>query len=406
MKLSNLMNIQSVLDKAVKEKYLAGVNALVYKDGREIGYWQAGYADVENNVPFSRSTISRMFSMTKTVTSVAAMTLVQEGKLDPAEELGCYLPEFWNLQVSEGFGPEGKYHKSQRNILIQDLLNMTSGYGYGGHGNSFCVGENLVADLIDQINYDEGDKGKNEITTMEVARRLAAIPVVFEPGTDYQYGLSADILGAVIEKVTGKKFSDYLKEKIFYPLGMYDTDFYVPPEKQDRLSKVYASVYKKEEGCNVLEPFAANHLGIQYKMNHAPAFESGGAGLCSTIDDYMKFTLMLTNCGELNGHRILEPKTVEYMSKAKLTDELQKKFDAKMQHLPGYTYSNLMRIAYDKGKCRALTEDGEFGWDGWLGPYLSVDIKNQLAIVMTMQRVDSGTTTTTRKVKNIIYSSL
>mgnify|MGYP003326281864 CR=1 FL=1 len=108
MNLSQLMNIQSVLDKAVKEKYLAGVNALVYKDGKEIGYWQSGYADVENNVPFSRSTISRMFSMTKTVTSVAAMTLIEEGKLDLAEEAGFYIPEFWNLQLCTEGGREGK----------------------------------------------------------------------------------------------------------------------------------------------------------------------------------------------------------------------------------------------------------------------------------------------------------
>lgn len=397
-------SIQTVLDNAVKNNFLAGVNALVYKDGKEAGYWEAGFADIENKIPYKRNTICRMFSMSKTVTSVAAMILVEEGKLDIAEELGFYLTDFWNLQVCEERGRNGTPHKAARNILIQDLLNMTSGYGYGAPDENGFYGEHLTSALLADINSDV--TGANKITTQEVAHRLASIPVNFEPGTDYNYGLSADILGAVIEKVSGKKFSDFLKERIFNPLGMTDTDFYVPENKQSRLSKVYRSMWSKEADGNILVPYTDCNLGIQYKMDKAPAFESGGAGLCSTIDDYMKFTLMLTNGGELNGHRILQKKTVEYLASAKLSDELQKKFDAKMGHLQGYTYCNLLRIALDKGKCKSLTENGEFGWDGWLGPYLSVDIKNNLAIVMTMQRVDSGTTTTTRRVKNIIYSSL
>lgn len=141
-------------------------------------------------------------------------------------------------------------------------------------------------------------------------------------------------------------------------------------------------------------------------MDHAPSFESGGAGLCSSLDDYLKFALMLSNKGELNGKRILQAKTVEYFTKAQLRDNLQEKFNQNMENFTGYTYCNFLRIAYEPGKCKYLTEKGEFGWDGWLGPYLSVDIKNQLVIVMLMQKTGAGTWELTRKLKNIVNSSL
>lgn len=402
MKLENLKLIQNVLDAAVQNKELAGVNLLVYKDGNEIGYWQSGLADINANKLYSRDTICRMYSMSKTVTCVAAMILVEEGKLDLADELSKYLPSFANMEVCYDKGRNGKTVKANRPILIQDLMNMTAGFSYGAYSEEAPRGQHLTSDLISDLNNDVITN--NKITTQDFAERLSKIPLDFEPGTDYSYSLCADVIGAVIEKISGMKFSDFLKQRIFNPLGMKDTDFYVPAEKQSRLSKVYRSVNDGEN--NHLELFTNCNLGIQDKMDHAPAFESGGAGLCSTVDDYMKFANMLVNNGELNGIRILQKKTVDYIRSARLRENLQEKFNQKMEHLSGYTYCNFMRIAYEPGRCKALTDYEEFGWDGWLGPYLSVDIKNNLTIVMTMQRCDSGTTSTTRRVKNIIYSSL
>lgn len=402
MDINNLKNIQTVLDDAVKSNYLAGTNLLVYKDGKELGYWQSGMADIEMEKKYSRDTIFRLYSMSKPVTCVAAMILVEEGKLDLAEEAANYIPAFWNLQVCTEKGRSGKPRKALRNILIQDLLNMTSGYTYGAWSEESPRGEHLTSDLIMKLNEDVA--GENKITTQEVAEQLAGIPVSFEPGTDYNYGLSADILGAVIEKASGMKFSQFLKKRIFDPLGMEDTAFYVSEDKQNRLSKVYKCV--RNDNVQKLELFTDGHLGIQAEMDHAPAFESGGAGLCSTVDDYMKFALMLTNDGELNGKRILQKKTVDFLCHARLRDDLQQKFNQKMPHLCGYTYCNLLRVAYEPGKANTITDYEEFGWDGWLGPYVSVDLKNNLTIVMTMQRTDTGTSAPTRRVKNIIYSSL
>lgn len=402
MKLENLKFIQNVLDDAVKNKELAGVNLLVCKDGNEIGYWQSGLSDIEKNINYNRNTICRMYSMSKTVTCVAAMILIEEGKLDLADELSKYLPSFKNMEVCYDKGRNGKTVKSNRPILIQDLMNMTAGFSYGAYFEDAPRGQHLTSDLITELNNDVITN--NKITTQDFAERLSKIPLDFEPGTDYSYSFCADVIGAVIEKITSQKFSDFLKQRIFYPLGMNDTDFYVPPEKQNRLSKVYRCVNDGKN--NQLELFNNCNLGIQDKMDHAPSFESGGAGLCSTVDDYMKFANMLVNGGELNGIRILQKKTVDYIRSARLRENLQEKFNQKMEHLSGYTYCNFMRIAFEPGRCKSLTDYEEFGWDGWLGPYLSVDIKNNLTIVMTMQRCDSGTTSTTRRVKNIIYSSL
>lgn len=404
----NSDKVQFVLDDFVAKKEAAGLNLLVCKDGNEIGYWQAGFADLEKAQPYQRDTIARLYSMTKPVTAIAAMILMEEGKLDFAAEVFRNLPEFKDVKVCTDHGRTGKPKTASRPILIQDLLNMTSGYGYGAWGEGSFYGEHLTSVLINDLNEDEKDGGKNQITTREFARRIAQIPLNFEPGTEYNYGYSADILGAVIEEVSGTRLGEFMKERIFKPLAMNDTDFYVPESKQKRLAKVYRSVEDWSSGQEKrqLQLFTDCNLGVQDKMNHRPAFESGGAGLCSTIDDYMNFALMLINGGQLNGHRILSENTVRRLSDSRLMPSVQQTFDIKMPHLAGYSYCNLMRVAANPGACNVFTNKGEFGWDGWLGPYVSVDRETGLTIVMTMQRCDSGTTSAARCARNIIYSSL
>ena len=398
MTYNHLNHIQEVFDTFVSKNEVAGLNLLIYQNDKEIGYWQAGYKNIEKKQTFDRDTICRLYSMSKPITSVAALMLVEQGKLDLGSPVGNYLPAFWNIKVCTEPGKNGKPVKAQRTILIQDLLNMTSGYTYGAYWEGATLGEHMTSEYIQVLNQDCIKDCK--ISTQEVANHFSEIPLSFEPGTDYNYGFSADILGAVIEVVSGQKLSEFLKKNIFDPLEMKDTAFYVPQEKQCRLSNVYKCVNNK------LELFTSPNLGIQPFMDHAPSFESGGAGLCSTIDDYMKFASMLCNKGVYNGVRILQEKTVDFISKGKLSPLLQQKFNQKMEHLLGYSYSNLMRIAQEPGYCKAITEKGEFGWDGWLGPYMSVDLKNNLTIVMLMQKTDAGTWELTRRVKNIIYTSL
>lgn len=395
MDFAHLNKIQSVMDASVKNKEVAGLNVLIFKDDKEAAYFESGYKDIKNKSSFSRDTICRLYSMSKPVTAVAAMILVEQGLLDLATDISEYIPSFKNLTVSY---EKGSVKKASGKITVQDLLNMTSGYTYGAWSEDCPKGEHLTSQLIQKLNKD--CLGERKISTLDVANLLSQIPVSFEPGTDYSYGLSADILGAVIEVVSKMKFSEFLKKNIFDPLKMNDTAFYVPQEKQGRLSKVY------QLSDDNLKEFTNPNLGIQPFMDHEPSFESGGAGLCSTIDDYMKFASMLCNKGQLNNTRILQEKTVEFLTSARLIPNLQQRFDMRMPHLSGYTYCNLLRVAINKGQCKAITENDEFGWDGWLGPYVSVDLKNHLTVVMLMQKTDSGTWSLTRKIKNIIYTSL
>lgn len=399
MNVSHLQQIQNAMDFAVSEKKVSGLNVLIYNNNKEIAYFESGLADIKNNIKFKRNTICRLYSMTKPVTSVAAMILLQDGKLDLSDQVSKYIPSFADLKVCIKNGNKEEIKKSEHPLLIKDLLNMTSGYPYGPFSKDPLSSEIQISEFLEKVNKD--CIGPCKITTQDVAQTLSKIPVSFEPGTDYCYGLSADILGAVIEKITGKTFGTYLKENIFIPLNMKDTDFYVPSQKYERLANVYTDMNGKE-----MKLFENPNLGIQAEMKNYPSFESGGAGLCSTIDDYMNFTNMLCNKGQFDGKQILLPKTVEYLATAKLMPKLQEKFDNRMPHLPGYSYCNLLRVAIQKGSCNAITEDGEFGWDGWLGPYMSVDLKNHLSIVMLMQRTDSGTWELTRKIKNIVYTSL
>lgn len=384
--------IQSAMNMAVTNKEVAGCNCLLYKNGKEIGYWQSGYADLENKISFNRNTICRLYSMTKPVTAVAVLILVERGLLDLNQWASDYYPEFCELKVCKG----KEVVKASQPLLIKDLLNMTSGYSYGGDSNE---SEKLISGLLHGKLSPTIEK-ENNISTQDIVKELASYPVSFEPGTDYQYGLSADILAGIVEKISGLKFSDFLKKNIFIPLGMNDTDFYVPEEKQSRLAKVYA---KKNDD---LELYTYCNLGISNNMKLKPLYESGGAGLCSTIDDYMKFCQMLVNKGKYKGKQILQPRTVEYLTQSKLNNNLQKCFDMKMPHLAGYTYRNLCRVCLNKSEANIYTENGEFGWDGWLGPYMLVDIVNDITIVYMQQRTDCGTTPLTRKIQNIIYSTL
>lgn len=182
-----------------------------------------------------------------------------------------------------------------RPVRICDLLNMTSGLMYGGDVTSVCSMETeKLFDRIKEHLYLE-----DAMTTQEVANRLGLIPLQFQPGESFQYGTSADVLGAVIEVISGKTFGEFLKEEFFEPLDMEDTAFYVPENKQERLAKVYQ---RTEQG---LELYTENHLGIMNAMKQVPAFESGGAGLVSTLDDYAKFAAMLLQEGSYQGKQIL-----------------------------------------------------------------------------------------------------
>jgi CubicO group peptidase (beta-lactamase class C family) len=381
--------IKKVLKAGIENNELAGANLLVIKDNKEIFYHEDGLADRESEIPIRRNSIFRLYSMSKPVTATAVMILLERGEIDLYDPVSKFLPGFKEQMV----GTENGLVPAGREVNLKDLLSMTSGLVYGGDSKAGKDTEALLKEIDDRL------LGDSPMTTVEAMNKLGKCALAYEPGSSWEYGTSADVLGAVVEVVSGKSFGEFLKEEIFEPLNMVDTGFYVPEQKRSRLVKTYG-----DNGKGGLEIYTGNNLGIVNKMDRHPAFESGGAGLVSTIDDYSKFAKMLINEGNLDGVKILRPKTVKYLTSATLSGEQQKSFNNWLT-LCGHSYGNLMRVMTDCSRAGDIGSPGEYGWDGWLGAYFCNCPKDKLTFLLMMQKTDAGTTTLTRKLRNIILSS-
>ncbi len=389
------IKLQQLMDQAVADCEVAGVNLLIEKDGTELYYGQAGKADIEADRPISRDTIFRLYSQTKPVTAAAAMILMERGIIDLCQPVSDFIPEYGKMKVVRG----SEVVDCEIPLRIHNLLNMTSGLVYPDDNTSagLFAGE-VMAEGERRLGTDR------EMTTMEMAKRLASCPLAFVPGESWRYGTSADLLGAVVEAASGKRFGEFLQKEIFEPLGMDDTAFWVPEEKHDRLAAVYETV-RQPDGSRHLVRYTKNHLAVPNNMQKSPSIEMGGAGLSSTLDDYMRFARMLLAGGEDRGVRILKPRTVQFMTKGRLLDCQQQAFE-KWMGLEGYTYSNLMRICENPDKSCVFAQKGEYGWDGWLGAYFANFPEEKITILMGTQKVDAGTFTLTRKLRNVILGEL
>lgn len=382
--------LEDILDNAVAKGELAGLSMMVLKEGKELFYHQAGYASVEHRVPIYRDTLYRFYSMTKPVTATAAMILLERGDLDLRESVENILPGFKNQKVWQ----DGQCVAPIRPVLIKDLLNMTSGLTYPGGNNET---QRQTAKLFEEL--DQRLYGPNPMTTQELANRLGECPLAFQPGTHWMYGTSADVLGAVIESVSGMTLGEFFKKEIFDPLEMKSTGFSPDPKDLHRL----ATAYDISQGKIV--PFTQSHLGIINAMDRKPAFESGGAGLVSSIDDFKNFTQMLLNKGSWNGKQLLNPKTVRFLVSEGLTED-QKTYYHDWIDLSGFSYGNLMRIFTKPGLAMTMGTVGEYGWNGWLGCYFSNSPKDKLTILFMEQRKDAGVAPALRRCINVIYSNL
>ena len=364
-----------ILKEAVEKEETAGISLLFLKEGKEVCFIGEGYADREKKIKVDRGTIFRLYSMTKPVTAAAAMILAEDGELELDAPVGEYLPSFRNSGVWCGNITE----PAARPILISDLLTMTSGLSYGD--------DDTVTELATRKLLAEAEASlelENPMTTLEFAERAGEIPLLFHPGTSWKYGISADILGAVIEKASGRTFGEFLEERLFAPLGMKDTGFFVPQEKRSRLAKAYDRTEDK-----ILFPYEGSFLGIRNHMDRPAAYESGGAGLVSTAEDYAKFARMLLDRGSLGETRILKPESVEQMGKVGLTPQHRAAFE-KWFGQRGYDYGWLMRVLREPSMAVTPGLKGEYCWDGWLGCCFLNYPREKMTLLIMQQQKNGG----------------
>ena len=373
--------IKGIMDKAIADHAENGAAAVITKNGEEVFSCAAGLADVEGGVPFSEETICRAFSCSKIITAVAAMQLIERGLLDTGWDLDWVIPEF-----SSPFYIRNGEKKESPKIKIRDLLNMTSGIAYPGDGHEGVEGMN---DLWGEL--DKSIKDGKSLTTQEFAAKAGKQALMYPAGGEWMYGSSADIMGAVIEKLSGQRYGDYLRENIFAPLGMEDTAFYVPKGKRGRLAVLYentAQPPKRPDWVNL----------CIYDYDKPPAFESGGAGVFTTARDLSKLGAELS-CG---GKGVISRSAVRFMQQNGLTDEQRRTFN--WDSCRGFGYANLVRTLDDPNAAGLFASTGSFGWDGWTGTYLLNDPKEKISVTVFVQRTGAGTTQLARSIVNAAYA--
>ena len=363
-----LSSINSFLQSYIDKGRLAGALAMLARRGDVFHLQTYGVQDVESGVAVNENTIFRLYSMTKPITSVAVMMLYEEGHFSLDDPVGKFIPEFADTQVFDGMGETGMRLVNQHQpITIRHLLTHTSGLSYGLHRDT----------PIDAM-YHKARIADADSTLKEVMDRLGKIPLVHQPGTKWRYSMSSTVLGYLVEVISGKPFDEFLHSRMFAPLGMDDTSFFVPEGKLHRL----ATAYVPSRGGGI-----APHEGSVTTRHKRPhAMKSGGAGVVSTAPDYMRFCQMLLNGGVLDDQRLLVPKTVRMMVSDHLTDDL-KPFVVE-DRFSGYTkgcgFGLGFSVVNDIAKHGIPGSDGMYSWFGAASCYFWIDPAEELiAILMT-----------------------
>ena len=301
-----LESISAAMQDLVDEGLLAGAVTMASRDNRVVHFESVGYRDLESRAPMTNDTLFRIYSMTKPVTGVALMILYEEGKFNLSDPVEQYIPELKDLRVYAGTDSSGNMltEEADHPMTIRELMSHTGGLTYGIFAQSPVDSAYLESRL--GAAAAAGILGPGE-TSQDFVRKLGQIPLKHQPGTRWEYSVSVDVQGYLVEVLSGLSFGSFLRERLFDPLGMIDTHFYAPPDKRDRFAQVYTYNDSGELTPSELFP------GTDYTAY--PDFEAGGSGLVSTASDYMRFSQMLLNGGELNGTRILSPLTVSLMNR-------------------------------------------------------------------------------------------
>jgi len=360
-----LERLHGTLDRTVDDGSHAGYILLLARDGKIVDWRAHGFADATTKTPIQKDSIVRLFSMTKLVTTTAALILVEEGKLKLSDRVDQFLPALKDLKVFTGGTADAPVLVDAASpITIEQLLTHTAGLFYFFDAPPALVELQSRANLWSAPNLEE------------FAARAAKVPLADQPGTCFRYGIATDLLGAVIEKVSGRSLDDFFQQRICGPLKMVDTGFWVPAGKRARLARIHT---RNAAGQLVLEP--VENSDERCGPNHG--LRMGGAGLYSTAGDYARFTQMLLNGGQLEGTRILGRKTVKFMTRDHIAHLAQPHpFGAVEQ---GFGLG--VRVVTNLGRSPTLGSEGCFGWDGYATTTVQIDPQERTVAILLYQHL-------------------
>ncbi|KGB58352.1 serine hydrolase domain-containing protein [Sphingopyxis sp. LC363] len=361
--------IDAALAAMVADGRAAGTSALIWQDGREVYFGTAGMADRAAKRPMRRDTIAQIYSMTKPVTGVALMQLWEAGKFRLDDPLVNYLPEYAAMRVYAGKDAAGqpRYVPAERPISVRDILRHTAGFAYGAGPtpahHAYVAAEPLAL----------------TISLAEASKRLANVPMLYQPGTQWEYSIAVDVQAALVEKLSGQPFAEYVRTHIFEPLGMTETAWRQPDAWLPR----FAAMNVKKDGKLVQQP-AAEAQTLNFKDH---ALTPGGFGLASTLDDYSRFARMLLNGGTLDGARILKPSTVKLMATDQLDPAITERAWLPGKGAVGFGFDFAVRKSPPQTAGENRGAVGEFFWDGMASTLFWVDPANKLTAVFFVQTI-------------------
>jgi CubicO group peptidase (beta-lactamase class C family) len=389
-----LDRLHAAMQREVDQKRLAGMVTILARHGKVVEERAYGKKDIASGAPMTKDTIFRIFSMTKPVTGVAMMILYEEGKWHPSDPISKYIPEFAYLKIFKGMDQSGK-------MILEDpihpptmgeLMTHTAGFTYGFFGRS----------PVEKMYIDQ--QILQSRSPQEMIDKLAKIPLMYQPGTRWVYSVSTDIQGYIVEKLSGQSLPDFMQQRIFSPLRMRDTGFLVPQEKRNRFATVYSAGKKGELVEDTAE---GNAPATNYTAQ--PLLPSGGGGLVSTAQDYLRFAQMLLNHGELDGVRILAPATVELMTSNHLAPSLMTgEFSVGPEVIrPGMGWGYDCAVFSDPLLADEVVGKGTFSWFGAADTWFWVDPANDLTFVgMTQRLMGPGQPDVEQLSRPLVYQAL
>jgi CubicO group peptidase (beta-lactamase class C family) len=380
-----LAYIDTVMEEYIQKNWLIGSTTLVVKDNAVVYHKSHGFADFANKKPMPADAIYRIMSQTKAITSVAIMQLFEQGKLRLDQPVGDFISEYATQTVLKEFNPADSSYTTEpakRKITIRDLLSHRSGIDYAG------IGSDKMKAIYAKAGIPSG-LGNTNAALLDKMKSLGRLPLVHQPGEKFTYGLNTDLLGCLVEVISGKPLDEYFKVNIFEPLGMKDTYFTVPLEKSSRMPKVYT---ENAENQIILWDPTFRNLDPNYPLFPRTYF-SGGAGLSASTFDYAIFLQMLVNGGVYNGKQILGRRTIELMTSPQIA-------------VGNDNFGLGFRITSKKSADLNMFSEGTYSWGGYYGTSYYVDPKEKLIILIMTQHTPNSHGDFNQKVENIIYSSL